>query len=194
MISRTIADARPARSLPPVSAAWLERVALHYLDRYSASTEMLRRTLRRRVDKRCRAREEDPGAHVALIEDTVARALRAGLVDDARFTAARLATLRRRGVSTRGAGAKLAAKGVARETVEAALEGERNEADGDAEIDAVAAQTYARRRRLGPYRRPDAREAHRERDLAAMARAGFAYGIAKAVIDAEGDAAAGPDA
>jgi len=45
-----------------VSAAWLERAALDYLQRYSASTEMLRRTLSRRVEKRARARGEEPAA------------------------------------------------------------------------------------------------------------------------------------
>lgn len=134
--------------------------------------------LARRVDKRCRSREEEPGAFAEAIEETVARASRAGLVDDARFTAARLATLRRRGTSTRGAGAKLAAKGVSREVIEAAL---AEEPAGDA--DEAAAQAYAKRRRLGPYRRPDKRAANRERDLAALARAGFSYRQAKAVID-----------
>lgn len=56
------------------------------------------------------------------------------------------------------------------------------------EADAVeeqAAQAYAKRRRLGPYRRPDQRAAHRDRDLAALARAGFAYGLARRVVDRE---------
>jgi regulatory protein len=42
----------------------------------------------------------------------------------------------------------------------------------------------ARRRRLGPFRTA-ARAQHRLRDLAAMARAGFAYDLAKKVIDSE---------
>ncbi|MER2268162.1 RecX family transcriptional regulator, partial [Methylobacterium oxalidis] len=177
-------DARPA---PPVTAAWLERAALHYLERYSASTEMLRRTLRRRVEKRARARGEAAEDFAPLVEETVARAVRAGLVDDARFTTARLATLRRRGASARGAAAKLAAKGVPRDTIAAAMEAEREAApEGEPEVvEAEAAAAYARRRRLGPYRRPDARAAHRDRDLAALARAGFPYDLARRTVDAE---------
>ena len=192
--------ARPARDAPrrpprPVSAAWLERVALHYLDRYSASTEMLRRTLARRVEKRARARDEDPAAFAEMVEETVARALRGGLVDDARFAQARLATLRRRGTSTRGAGAKLAAKGVPRAVVAAVMEGEREAAvDGssdEADVEARAAAAYARRRRLGPHRPPKTRAHHRARDLAAMARAGFGYRLARSVIEAQDDAGEG---
>ncbi|WP_342772554.1 RecX family transcriptional regulator [Methylobacterium radiodurans] len=179
--------APPAPKPPrPVTAAWLERAALHYLERYSASAEMLRRTLARRVEKRARAREEDPAAFAELIDATVTRALSAGLVDDARFARARLATLRRRGTSTRGVSAKLAAKGVPHAVVEAAMEAEQAEAQADPRaIEAEAALAYARRRRLGPFRRPDLRAAHRDRDLAALARAGFAYALARDTVDAE---------
>ena len=175
----------------PISAPWLERAALHYLERYSASTEMLRRTLARRVEKRARLRGEDPAAFAEMITATVARAVSAGLVDDARFTDTRLATLRRRGTSSRGVSAKLAAKGVPRDVVEAAMQAEREAApEGEAaDIEAQAAQAYAKRRRLGPYRRPDLRVAHRDRDLAALARAGFPYALARHVVDAEIDGA-----
>lgn len=194
MIPRTVSSPRPARPEPPVTAAWLERVALHYLDRYGASSEMLRRVLTRRVERRCRSREEDPSAHDNVIADTVARAQAAGLIDDARFAASRLRGLRRRGTSTRQAQARLAAKGIDAETIAATLAGEREEAsgaeEGEADTEEKAARAYARRRRLGPYRRPDTREANRERDLAALARAGFSYRLAKDVIggDAESDA------
>jgi regulatory protein len=179
-------DAPPPK---PISSSWLERAALHYLERYSASTEMLRRTLARRVEKRARLRGEDPAAFAEMIAATVARAVSAGLVDDARFTDTRLATLRRRGTSSRGVSAKLAAKGVSRDVVEAAMQAEREAMpDGAAEaIEDQAARAYAKRRRLGPYRRPDLRAAHRDRDLAALARAGFAYGLARRVIDMELD-------
>jgi regulatory protein len=42
----------------------------------------------------------------------------------------------------------------------------------------------ARRRRLGPYR-PAERATFREKDLAALARAGFGFALARSVIDAE---------
>ncbi|MCE4226036.1 regulatory protein RecX [Methylobacterium sp. C25] len=187
MKSRIVANETKARPAPAITEQWLERVALHYLDRYSATEEMLRRLLARRVERRSRDRGEEPGAHSELIEKTVARAVRAGLVDDARFTHARLATLRRRGASTRKAGAALAAKGVDRTIVEAALAAEREETEDSEAIEENAARAFARRRRIGPNRPADARAAHRERDLAAMARAGFSYSVARAAIDADAE-------
>jgi regulatory protein len=47
-----------------------------------------------------------------------------------------------------------------------------------------AAIALARRRRLGPYRAAKDRQECRARDLAAMARAGFDYDVARKVIDA----------
>jgi regulatory protein len=45
-----------------------------------------------------------------------------------------------------------------------------------------AAVAFARRRRLGPFRVKD-REEKKARDLASMARAGFAYALARKVIE-----------
>ncbi|TXM72723.1 regulatory protein RecX [Methylobacterium sp. WL69] len=202
MKATNVANPRPALSgstspkpTPPVTAAYLERAALHYLERYSASVAMLRRTLQRRVEKRCCLRGEDPSAHAEAIAAVVARAVSAGLVDDARFTAGRMAALRRRGTSARALSAKLAAKGVSRDLVADAMAAERDEADAEGtDTEETAAAAYARRRRLGPWRRPGTREAHRDRDLAAMARAGFAYGLARRIVEAEMDAEVEPDA
>ena len=48
----------------------------------------------------------------------------------------------------------------------------------------LEAQARELHERLGPYRLPEDRKDNRARDLAAMARAGFAYDVAKKVIDA----------
>lgn len=183
MSDRRGASAKGAR---PVTTAYLERAALHYLERYGASSEMLRRVLVRKVKLRCRLREEEPEPFLALVDATVARAQAGGFVNDASFAAARTATLRRRGGSARRIAQALAAKGIGAEAVATALAGDEDAPPPEVTEEA-AAFAYARRRRLGPYRPPAAREAHRERDLAALARAGFAYGLARSVVDAESE-------
>ncbi|HZW47967.1 MAG TPA: regulatory protein RecX, partial [Microvirga sp.] len=49
-----------------------------------------------------------------------------------------------------------------------------------------AARAFARRRKLGPYR-PGERVPYRDKDLAAMARAGFRFDVARSIIDGELD-------
>lgn len=169
----------PAKKPPrQVTAAYLQRAALAYLERYASSAENLRRVLKRKVDKRCRLRSEDPAEFQEMIDEVVAKSLRTGLIDDTRYAEARVATLRRRGGSARAIQAKLSAKGIDRTTIAAALEGSE---ENDEE---KAAHAFARRRKLGPYR-PGERAPYRDKDLAALARAGFRFDVARQVIDGE---------
>ena len=172
-------DEKPARKPPrKVTPAYLQRAALAYLERYASSAENLRRVLKRKVDNRCRLRGEDPAEFQEMIDEVVAKSLRTGLIDDTRYAEARVATLRRRGGSARAIQAKLSAKGVNRTTIAAVLEG------GDEDDEEKAAHALARRRKLGPYR-PGQREPYRDKDLAALARAGFRFDVARGVIDGE---------
>jgi len=171
---------KPIRKPPrKVTTAYLQRAAMSYLERYASSAENLRRVLRRKVDKRCRLRGEDPVEFHEMIDEVVAKSLKIGLIDDTRYAEARVATLRRRGGSARAIQAKLSAKGVDRGTIAAALEGE----EGDEE---QAARAFARRRKLGPFR-PGERAPYRDKDLAAMARAGFRFDVARTIIEGERD-------
>ena len=168
---------KPRKATP----AYLERAALFYLDRYATSAENLRRVLRRKVQRSARFHEVDQAACEAAIEELTARFLRSGLLDDAGYAETRSRSLFRRGQSLRAIRQNLAQKGVGKEEAEAAIERLREE---NAAPDLTAALAYARRRRLGPYRAEPERANRRERDLAALARRGFAPDIALAVIDA----------
>lgn len=165
----------------------LENAALHYLGRFASSAENLRRVLMRKVQRSAHFHGTDADEGRAEVDHLVERFLRAGLVDDAVYAAARAASLHRRGASKRLITARLREKGVAAETIEGALASLDAEA-ADAEL--AAAVTLARRRRLGPFRakpRPqDRKRAAKERELAlaALARAGFSYDVARRVVDA----------
>ncbi len=166
--------------LKPPTEERLTKSALHYLDRYATSAANLRAVLERRVLKACRGLDLDPEDFAGMIDAVLEKCLRAGLVDDRAFAEMKAASLRRRGGSQRTIEAKLTAKGVDRETIRTAL-------TNDEHTDDEAALVFARRRRLGPFRKPETRQARREKDLAAMCRAGFSFSLAQKVIDAEDD-------
>jgi regulatory protein len=173
-------DSRPARRAPRrISADYLQRAAMHYLERYSAPAAQLRRVLQRKVALSCRHHGDEPERFAAMLDDVVARCVSSGLVDDRRFAEARAASLRRKGRSSRAIAAQLSAKGVGPELVE-----ETSQSSEDEEL--AAARLAARRKRLGPWSRGD-RAADRQRHLAALARAGFSMTIARTVIDGAGD-------
>ena len=117
-----------------------------------------------------------------MVADAMHALLESGMVDDARFAALWVSSLRRRGTSTRMIQQKLRTKGVAHEHIQSALNAYEDDDGEDAEL--ASARAYAKRRRLGSYRQPydDSRE-RRQKDLAAMARAGFSYGVASDVLE-----------
>jgi regulatory protein len=151
----------------------LERWALSYLGRYASSTENLRRVLMRRVRRHS---PETAQQASGLIDALVARYRQSGLLDDSAYSVGRVASLHRRGDSLKAIRSRLAAKGVAAEIVGDAVSGLRA---GAPDPDLAAACAFARRRRLGPYRRAPA---DRARELGAFARAGFSRRVAEAVL------------
>ena len=172
-----------------VTAASLEAAALRYLARYASSAANLRRILLARVARAARAHGTGREAGAALVEALVARLETAGLLDDAAYAEAKARSLHALGYPPPAIRARLAAKGVARRVTEDAL-ARLAEETRDAEL--AAACRYVRRRRLGPYRRPEDRAPRRDKDLAAMARAGFTLPVARRVL-AAGDAEAVED-
>jgi regulatory protein len=158
-------------------------VALFYLQRFAASAETLRRVLRRRVERSVRLHGTDRAEGNAMADAVVARMAAAGLVDDRAFAHARAGRLHGRGASARLIAAHLQARGIAAALVDDALAGLDEAAGGEENRALQAAISFARRRRLGPFRPPAQRAAMRQKDLAALARAGFSYAIAKRLLD-----------
>lgn len=161
----------------------LENAAVFYLRRFPSSSANLRRVLDRKIWRaRTRGAEVEEAEAARLVTLVVQRMIDAGLVDDAAYARGLAQSLFARGQPLRGIARRLREKGVPDDEARAALE-RLQESHEDA--DRTAAFAFARRRRLGPHRPPEDRAGRRERDLAALARAGFPYGLARAVVDAE---------
>ena len=157
--------------------------ATYYLRRYPATAARFRRVMLRKIDRSLAFHGGDRDEAEALLAALTEQLVDGGWLDDRRFTDARVQELHRRGTSRRGIAAKMAALGAPRELVDDAL---ARLAERSPDPEREAAVALARRRRLGPSRTdPEQRAARREKNLAALARAGFGYGIAKEIIDCE---------
>ncbi len=178
---------RPRRGPKKATPERLERSALFYLERFASSSENLRRVLMRRVDASAKEHGTDREEGAQFIDTLIERYERAGLLDDAAYADARVASMHRRGLSDRAISMKLRQKGVPGDLIERSLEALREElrADGT-DPNWEAAMNYARRRRIGPFRKTS-REENRERDLAALGRQGFDYQTARKIVDAEAE-------
>lgn len=172
---------KPRRKPKPATAERLRKAALSYIDRYATSAANLHEVLMRRVRRSVRLHDTDMAEATGWADDIVADFVKRKLVNDRMYAENRAVSLHRSGASRRKIEMSLKIKGVGQTDIAAALEA-LAESDPDAEF--TAACRHAQRRRLGPWRRDD-RAARRDRDLAAMARAGFGYRMASRVIDAE---------
>jgi regulatory protein len=173
------------RSVRPITARYLQNAAAFYLERYPSTAEGLRRVLQRRV-RRAKMAEAPVMENVQqAIDALVAKFVASGVIDDKAFAQTKARALHRRGASSKLTRRRLQLAGIDADTLDQALAGLDEELHTDPkEREWKAATALARRRRLGPYRAEQGRKEARSRDLAAMARAGFDYELAKKVIDA----------
>ncbi len=169
---------RSRRSTVAPTEAALEEAALAHLARYATTRAALLRVLDRRIARWAEAtgaEEADIASARAVARRVVERLAAKGAVNDAAFAEARARRLAQSGRSAVAIAAHLAQRGAGEEAgpaIEAALP--------DEEAAIAAALITLRRRRLGPFS-PDP-TAHRDKALAALARAGFSRRIADAAL------------
>ncbi len=162
----------------PIDAAQLQEMALGYAARYATTAAKLRQYLARKLRERTWTPAEPPD-----IEGLSARIVALGYVNDRAYAASKTRDLTARGFGQQRVRSALSAAGVSRDDVAA----EAVEASPF-----VAALAFARRRRLGPFGRDGspADPAVKRRQMAAMARAGHGFDVARRVIEARNEAAA----
>ena len=161
----------------PLDAARLEELALTYVARFATSAAKLERYLARKVRERGWEGETEP-QFTAIVE----RCVELGYVDDAAFARARAGSLLRRGYGPRRIGQALGQAGIGEEV--------REETRPSEAAERRAALALARKRRFGPFGREPFDRERREKQLAAMLRAGHRLDTAREIVDAASEEAA----
>ena len=170
-------EPRERRPPKPIDAARLNDLALAYAARFAVSAAKLADYLRRKLRERGWDGESEPP--VAAI---VARFVEAGYVDDAAYARAKSGAMLRRGLGMRRVAQAWQAAGIAEEDCEGARAGEGTQRR--------AALAWARKRRFGPFGPPPADRAAREKQIAAMLRAGHPLDSARELVNAVSEEAA----
>jgi regulatory protein len=174
--SKKAKKAKSAEEREPLTRQKVEQMALAYVNRFDVSANKLRQHLTTRVRKAGGADEA-----AAWISELVERYQGSGVLDDARFARNLASQLTARGKSTRAIAQKLAVRGVPSDVAGELMATRRQEQPG-AELE--AARAYVRKRRLGHHRSAEKRDEYRHKDLAALARQGFGFDIAKKALGA----------
>jgi regulatory protein len=161
----------PKRPPKPLDSAKLDELALGYVARFATSAAKLDGYLRRKLRERGWADEGD--APVAAL---VAKCVAHGYVDDTAFARARTGSLLRRGYGKRRIAQALGAAGIAEEV--------RGAVEPDRAAQRQAAFALARKRHFGPFGAEPLDRARREKQIAAMLRAGHPLDSARDLVDA----------
>jgi regulatory protein len=174
--------------------------ALYHISQRETSSGDLRRLLLNKVRRFAqtlvaaeRAAVESEGA--SRVEATVARAVREKLIDDARFSEMKVRGWRDRGWGERRIAMEMRRKGLTVELAQDALrtvDGESMDGIEDADVvqkeaDRMAAETLCRRKRIGPFRKEQPRDAADRakvfrREMGALARAGFGADVIRDLL------------
>lgn len=168
----------------PVTPQSLRNAALRYLDRFATSRENLRQVLMRRVQTSNYHHETPLQDGIDWIDELLNKLTDSKLINDRTYAEMRAGALHRKGTSVKIIRMKLLEKGLSNNDITHALDALEKETQSD-NLERDAAIALAKRRRLGPWRLPSRREEFKEKDLAAMARAGFSYDLAREIIEAE---------
>lgn len=161
----------------PLNAEKLREIALAYVARYATSSAKLAAYLQRKLRERGWEGEGEPD--VAAL---VGRYLDLGYIDDETYARSRSEGLLRRGYGKRRINQALQAAGIDSEI--------REEVAPEEAALRRAALAMARKRRFGPFgaERPD--RDRREKQLAAMLRAGHGFHAARTLVSAPNEESA----
>ncbi|MCP4502988.1 MAG: RecX family transcriptional regulator [Deltaproteobacteria bacterium] len=173
---------------PPkrVTASSLENDCMFYLQRFVASEKHLAQVLMRKVRRSAIFHEQDPDSFIDLIDETVKKMVKAGLVDDTALARGLVQSYHNAGKSKRFTQQKLRMKGIDDDDAQIAIEAF---AENETQAELKAAIRCVQKKRLGPMRDLEMRKERFQKDLAALGRAGFAYGIARQVLEPDDEAA-----
>ena len=172
-------ERKEKRPPKPLDARRLNDLALHYVARFATSAAKLEDYLRRKV--RERGWEGDDGPELAALTQ---KFVAAGYIDDEAYARAKSGALLRRGFGNRRIGQALSAAGIAEEI--------RAEVRAGAVAERRAALALATKRRFGPFGAAELDRPARDKQIAAMLRAGHSFDTARALVNA-GDAKAAQD-
>ncbi len=181
--AENIKPRQPRREKKPpkkITEKYLYNSGLAYLQRFPAGTSHFRRVMSLRIDKSCNFHKEQlKDDCLALLDKTIENFTRIGLLNDDAYLQGMVTSLRRRGLSTQAILSKLGQKSMAQDRVFSALHS-HDSMRGLQNPDLAAAVMLTRRKCIGAFRKT--LEFERQKELAAMGRAGYDFDIAQKAL------------
>ncbi|MCC3860645.1 regulatory protein RecX [Pseudemcibacter aquimaris] len=168
-----------------LSQAYIQGAAYRYLERYATTEANLFFILRRKVERILADQEDVEEVRQnaeTWINETVQKCVKMGLVDDRLYAESKFNSFMLSGNSLAQIKNKLRTKGVPQDIIAELIEAAKND---QPDLNFKSAIKYARKRRFGPFRIREEQENTRNKEIAAMARAGFSYDETNRVLSGD---------
>lgn len=169
-----------SKTARPLTVKRLTNIALYYLGRYESSVEQLRKVLSRRAFKEKMKGADIPADIDAVIDSVVSKAAADGYVDDRRFAESVVRKCQSAGKSRQFLIGKLKTAGIDSDLI-------RELTDDSSDSDLDAARRFVQKKKIGRWRPLEKQKECFKKDLAAMARAGFSFDVAKQALETDDD-------
>lgn len=165
---------RPAKKITPQR---LKNIGLYYLKRFESSVENLRSVLQKRVNQYAKENPEfNKKEAYQWVENVLAEFEKLHYLDDERFTEIKVRHYLAVGKPARYIQNKLREKGIANAQIDEML-------DDFGYNPQEMALKLAKRKKIGPFRpNEEARKLNRQKDMAALIRAGFDYDVVSEIM------------
>lgn len=153
----------------------LQKSALYYLSRYSASEKMLKDFLLRKFTQPSKEA-------IAIIKPIILHMKQYGYLDDQKYAQNKAHEWFLKGKSKEIIKQKLLLKGIGKELIVKILTGLDEENNYDTDL--IAGINYAQKKKIGPFR-SKLKDKTVQKELSKMARAGFTYEVAQKIVFAK---------
>ena len=165
---------RPTKKITPQR---LKNIGLYYLKRFESSVENLRSVLQKRVNQYAKENPEfNKQEAYQWVENVLAEFEKLHYLDDERFTEIKVRHYLAVGKPARYIQNKLREKGIANAQIDEML-------DDFGYNPQEMAMKLAKRKKIGPFRpNEEARKLNRQKDMAALIRAGFDYDVVSEIM------------
>lgn len=156
-----------------MTAQRLYNIALHYLSKYDAGSEKVRRMLKRRVESEAYKNKTTlPDETLEWIEEVLQKLIHLGYINDTNYIYNRIRALSESGKSLYFIRQKLRHEGFSFEFIDKIIR-------TCSQTDLERAIRFVQRKKMGYLRPVDKQHLYLKKDLATLARAGFSYSIAR---------------
>ena len=158
----------------------LEKSAIKYLEKYSASEYQLVNILKRKIIKTCFFYKVKPETNFEFIKLITTKFKKKGFIDDKKFSENKIFTYMERGYSKKKIIFNLKTRGISDENIE---EGINNLKTTYVDSELAAALIYAKKKKILVFNKKEKKFDEIKKKLLQMSQAGFSYNIAKKIIN-----------